>query len=93
MFNFFAQRVPNQHTNLPEVRANPDQLVTAMHIAFGVVAAVALLTIAIAAFNFATAGGDSDKISRSKNAIIFALIGIAVSILGEAIVFVVVGQL
>jgi uncharacterized membrane protein YidH (DUF202 family) len=93
MVNFFAERINNNLTGLPDVAATQNQLVTVMEIAFGIVAAVALLTIAIAAFNYATASGDSDKISRSKNAIIFALIGIAVAVFGEAIVFVVWKQI
>lgn len=93
MIRFIAKQFDNNYTGLPDAAANPDQLKTVLQLAFGVAAAIAVLTIVIAAFNYATAGGDSDKISRSRRAIIFALVGLAITLLGQAIVFVVVDQL
>lgn len=92
MIEFLAQ-VNNNLTNLPETSAGPGRLKTILAVAFGIAAAIALLSIAIAAFNFVTSEGDPEKISRSKRAIVYALVGLAVALLGEAIVFLVVGQL
>lgn len=93
MQNIFAQKFDNKYTGLPDASATSDQLATILQLAFGVAAAIAVLSIAIAAFNFATANGDGDKISRSKRAIVFALIGLAIAMLGQAIVFLVVKQI
>jgi hypothetical protein len=93
MKNIFAQKFDNKYTGLPDASATSQTLATILQLAFGVAAAIAVLSIVIAAFNFATANGDGDKISRSKRAIAFALIGLAIAMLGQAIVFVVVKQI
>lgn len=78
---------------LPKVAAGEDQLQNILAIVFGIVGALAVLTIVIAGFNFATAGTDADKISRSKKAIVYALAGLAIAISAEAIIFTVLGNL
>lgn len=93
MFKYFAQVNNERLTNLPEVKAGDTTLERALAIAFGIAAAIALLSIAIAALNFVTSEGDTEKISRSKRAIVYGLVGLAIALLGEAIVLLVVGQL
>lgn len=80
-------------TTLPAVKANENTLKTGLQIVFGVATGVALITLGIAAFNFATIATDAEKIGRSKRAIEFALVGLAISLLAEAIVTVVIGKL
>lgn len=77
---------PSCLTTLPQVSANSNQLNNALSVIFGIAAAIALLSLVIAAFNFASAGGDSDKISRSKKTIIFSLIGLIICLSAEVIV-------
>lgn len=89
MLDFFAQsakKIDNNITGLPEVEANQDQLQSILAVLFGVAAAIAVLSIMIAAFNFATADGDADKISRAKKTIVLSLIGLAIAITAEFLV-------
>lgn len=88
-----AQVNNSKLTGLPEVKADQGSLKNILAVAFGVAAALAVLTIVIAALNFATAGGDPEKISRSKSAIIYALVGLAIALLAEAIVLLILDKL
>jgi hypothetical protein len=54
---------------------------------------VAVLIIVIAALNIVTAGGDSGKVAKARSAIIYALIGLAVAALADAIVSLIIGKL
>ena len=76
---------PNK-TGLPQVSADQDSLNKILAIFFGIVAALAILSIMIAAFNFVTSNGDAEKISRSKKTIVLALIGLLIAMSAEAIV-------
>lgn len=79
-------------TTLPAVKADKGTVKQGLQIVFGAAAGVALISLGIAAFNFATVATDAEKISRSKRAIEFALIGLTISLLAEAIVTVVIGK-
>jgi type IV secretory pathway VirB2 component (pilin) len=89
--HFFAQ-LPNK-TGLPDVNADQNSLNNILAIFFGVVAALAVLSIIIAGFNFVTSDGDPEKISRSKRTIILALIGLVIAMSAEAIVLTVLRKL
>lgn len=93
IFEILSQIDNAKLTKLPEVSADKSSLQNILMVAFGVAAALAVLTIVIAALNFATGGGDPEKISRSKNAIIYALVGLAIALLAEAIVMLVLDKL
>lgn len=80
-------------TNLPQVAAGESQLKTILAIVFAVAAAVALISLMIAAINFATAATDHEKIARSRQAIVFSLLGLVIALSAEAIVLTVVGKL
>jgi hypothetical protein len=80
-------------TTLPSVQANENTIRTGLQVVFGIAAGVSLITLGIAAFNFATIATDAEKISRSKKAIEFSLIGLAITLLAEAIVTTVIGKL
>lgn len=80
-------------TNLPQVEASTNQLQVFFAFVFGIAAGMAVITIAIAGFNFATAGTDSDKISRAKKSIILALIGLVIAASAEIIVLTLLGKI
>lgn len=80
-------------TTLPQVAAGENQLKNILSVVFGVIAAIAVITIMIAAINFATAGSDTDKISRSKKAIIYALVGLLIALSAEVVVLTVLGKI
>lgn len=80
-------------TNIPQVPADAEQLQNILSVIFGVIAAAAVVVLVMAAINFATAGSDTDKISRSKKTILYALIGLTIAVSAEIIVLTVVGSL
>lgn len=79
--------------NLPEVAGTQDQIRNGLAIIFGTFAAVAVIVIIVAAINFANSEGDSEKISRAKKTIIFALIGLVISLSAEIIVLTIINRL
>lgn len=54
------------------------------------IGAVAVISIIIGGFMFVTANGDSNRIQIAKNTVLYAAIGLAVAIVGQAIVLFVV---
>jgi hypothetical protein len=61
-------------------------------IVFGISGAIALLIIVIAGFKYITSQGNPQAVAQSKNAIIYAGVGLTVLLLADAIVaFVVKG--
>lgn len=82
-------QVPSPSVNdvgLPQVAATDDSVKILLSVVFGAIAAVAIIVIIFASFNFVTGGDDPEKLSRSKKAIIYALVGLAMAIAAEAIV-------
>jgi hypothetical protein len=53
---------------------------------FGTIALVSVLIIVIAGFTYVLSGGDPQKTNRAKDAILYAVIGLVVAILGYTIV-------
>lgn len=79
-------------TNLPQVPAGAHELKLLLSIAFGTLAAIAIVVIILAAINFANAGSDTEKIARQKRAILYALVGLAIATSAEAIVLTLMGN-
>lgn len=72
--------------------APSSMLSTALVVIFGVLGAVSLLMIVISGFRYVTSAGDPQRMAQAKNAIIYALVGLAVALSGFSIVtFVVKG--
>lgn len=83
----------NCQTIFPQVAANESAFKTALAIVFGVMGAVSVLIIILAAINMATADGDTEKVARSRKAVIYALVGLIIALSAEAIVFTLLGKL
>lgn len=71
---------------LPNVNADQDRISAALTVAFSITGAIALLIITLAGFKYITTQGNPQEVAKAKNAIIYALVGLAVSILAVAIV-------
>lgn len=71
---------------LPHVQANNQTITTVLGVVFAVTAAIALLIIVIAGFRFVIAGGDSEDMARARMTIIYALVGLLVSMAAYSIV-------
>lgn len=78
---------------LPHVGANGNEIRAALAVVFSIVGALSLLTIVIAGFRFILSQGEPQKAAQARSAIIYAAVGLAVSILAVAIVGFVAGSL
>jgi hypothetical protein len=96
IINNFLAKIANPTSDdvgLPEVAADQSSVQEIIAIVLGVAVAISILIIVIAGFNITTGGGDPDKIARGKKTIIFALVGLAISVSAEVIVLTVLNRL
>ena len=72
---------------LPHVDATKgDRIQAILTLVFSLTGAIALLVITIAGFRYSISHGDPGLIAQSKNAIIYALVGLVISVFAIAIV-------
>ena len=79
-------------TGLLHVGAGNDQIQQILSIAFGIIAALAVMMIVIAGFRFIIGQGSAQETAKARNTIIYALAGLVVSLMAEAIVALVLGK-
>lgn len=87
-----AQIIDENTINVPKPAATGDSIQNIMAIVFTITAIISVLIITIAGFSYVLSGGDSNRISRAKDAIIYAIVGLVVSLLAYAIVEFVIGK-
>ncbi len=73
-------------TGLPTASANNSTLQPILQIVFGVIGALALLFIVIAALQFITSGGDPQNVAKARQTILYAAIGLIVAVMAEVLV-------
>ena len=72
--------------DLPQTPAGTSQIKTILSIVFESIGALALVIIVVAGLRYITSAGNPQKASSAKNAIIYALVGLAIAITAQAIV-------
>ena len=82
-----------QSGDLPRTKANEAAIVDIKNIVLGIVGALALLMIVVSGLRYITASGDPQQASKAKDGLIFALIGLLLVIIADAIVSFVVNRL
>lgn len=96
MFDFFAACNASVGElcvdSLPKNDASPDMLQRILSLALTIIGSVALLIVALAGFKYVTSRGDPQAVAKAKNAIIYALIGLIVTILAQVIVVFVINK-
>lgn len=80
-------------TNLPQVAADSNTITTILSVVFGILGVVCVFLLIYAGMQFITGGDDPQKVKNARNTIIWALIGLGIALLAEAIVFVVLSRL
>ena len=73
-------------TGIPKISAGSSQLNIILQITFGIIGAIAVLIIIIAGFRYVLSEGKSDNAARARETIIYAIVGLIVSISAEVIV-------
>ncbi len=85
---FIAQTVsiPRDSVNIPKDSLTQPVLTDGLQLFFGVAAAVAVLVIAISAFKLTISQGDPAGVKKARDSVIYACIGLAITLSGFAIV-------
>ncbi len=73
-------------TNLPQVNADGSALQTVLTIVFATISAVTAIIIMVQALNFILSGGDPEKAASARKGIIYAFVGLVVSLSANLIV-------
>ena len=73
-------------TGLPKVQAGTSELQGILSIVFGTIAAITVLIIVIAGFKYVTSEGKPEATAKARETIIYALVGLVISLSAEAIV-------
>lgn len=71
---------------LPHAAASGGQLHDLLQILFGIIAGLAVLMIVIAGLRFVTGQGNPQEVSKARNTIIYAIAGLLIAMVAEAIV-------
>jgi len=79
-------------SSLPKAAANNATITTILGVVFALTASISLLIIVIAGFRYVVAHGDPKAVAQARNTIIYAIIGLLISMAAYSIVtFVVKG--
>jgi len=80
--------VSAQGEEVSELLSSPDEVVTLIETLtnwfFTILLAIAVIFIILAAWTFLTAGGNPESVTKARQMLIYALIGIAVAILAKS---------
>lgn len=85
--------VPSQDVGVPTVSANDAFISIVLNIAFTVIGGVAVLFLVIGAFRYIISNGDQSQIQKAKNTIMYAVVGLVVTLLAFTIVQFVLGRI
>ncbi len=81
------------NTNLPQVGADRATIQPILTIFFGILGLIAVVMLIISGIKFITAQGEPQKIKDARNTIIWSLIGLAIAVSAEVIVYLLLGKL
>lgn len=82
-----------EDANIPVNDVTGNNVNNILQIVFGTMGAIALIIIIIAGIKFMTSQGNPDNLTKARNTIIYAAVGLAVSLGALTIVTFVVGRL
>jgi Type IV secretion system pilin len=92
LMNGFATNI--SPGNLPTKAGDGDEaLHTIINIVLQFAGAISFLIIVVSGLRYILAAGDADRAARAKNGIIYALVGLAIALIAQAVVSFVLGPL
>lgn len=84
MYNFLltlAQTIIDKNTaNLPEVAADQSTLGTILNFIWKVLGILSVIFVAIGGLKYTLSAGDSNQVNSAKNTILYAVIGLVISL-------------
>ncbi len=87
-----ADSSPTCQTHLPAISASSGNLQVILQILFGIIAIVTVIFIIISAIRYQLSLGDPAATAKLRNSIIFAAIGLVITLAAEALVTFVLGR-
>lgn len=81
------------NTGLPVVSAGSNEVHTALTIFFGIAGVISVLMIIVGGFMFVTSGGNPQNATKARETIIYAVVGLVVSLFAEILVAFILGKL
>ncbi|MDO4902586.1 MAG: hypothetical protein Q4A21_03500 [bacterium] len=87
----FDKKKVFENVSLPQKNANDDSIKNILNNVFFWAGVVAVVVIMVAGIYYAISAGDSSKISKAKNALTYAIVGLLVVIFSAVIVNFVLG--
>lgn len=88
-----AVKLTTGQTGIPNTKANEATLANILNTVYMFAGIVAIVAIIIGAYWYVTSAGNAESIKRGKNAILYAVIGLVVTIMAYAITNFVIGRL
>lgn len=77
----------------PLPQAKPNSLKIALNITFAIIGAIAIMIIVLSGMRLVFARDNPENITRNRNAVIYAIIGLVITFLAAAIVNLIIGKL
>lgn len=78
--------------NLPDTRLGESQLDAVFNIVFTLAGSIATIFIIVGALRYALAAGDPQKLEQAKKTVLYAIVGLVVTVLAFALVNFIIGQ-
>ena len=80
-------------STIPQVTDTGSAIAKVLHFVFGLAGAIAVLMVVIGGFQYVLSNGDPQRAAKARNTIIYALVGLAISLSAFLIVSFVIGKL
>jgi len=87
-----AKGICLQDDGVPSVAAGSNRLQTILSLGIGILSAICLLFVVIGGLRYVLSGGDPNNVGRAKGTVLFALIGLLITLLAQTIVWFVLGR-
>ncbi|HVV66484.1 MAG TPA: pilin [Candidatus Saccharimonadales bacterium] len=78
---------------LPRANADSSNITSLLNYAFAIIGGLAVIMIVVSGLRYILSSGDPQRMSKAKNGVIYALVGLVVAITAEAIVSFIGGQI
>jgi hypothetical protein len=88
----FAAIITQDEVNLPNVAGDSGAVQIILNLVWGIGATLSVLFIVIGGIKYVLSNGDPGQVSSAKNTILYAIIGLVVTMSGFAIVNFVLGR-
>jgi hypothetical protein len=90
--SLLAQLTPPDISSLPQTEASQATIAKVLQLVFTTIGAIAVMMVVIGGIKYSSSAGDPSSISKAKNTIIYALVGVVVSILAIPIIGFIFGK-